>query len=259
MAAVEQALDEPRAPARRRRALRARDDRGHERAAGGHDRSHRAGGHRGLRRPRGAGPPGAARAVPALRGASAAARPARAAGRGAGALRARRGAARARPRRARPAAGRPARRRRGRRRSACCGAFATPSTSARGRGRRARCRRCTSRLSHEVAGVFREYERLATTVVDAALSPLLARYLARLTERTGDAGLPEPEVMLSSGGVADAATAARHGSWTVLSGPAGRRGRRRAPRGRPSGGRGRASTWAARRATSRWCSTAAWR
>ena len=75
--------------------------------------------------------------------------------------------------------------------------------------------------SHETAGVFREYERLATTVVDAALSPLLARYLARLTERTGDGGLPEPEVMLSSGGVADASAAAAHGSWTVLSGPAG--------------------------------------
>ncbi len=76
-------------------------------------------------------------------------------------------------------------------------------------------------LSHEVAGVFREYERLATTVVDAALSPLLSRYLDRLSERTGDAGLPDPEVMLSSGGVAAASTAARHGSWTVLSGPAG--------------------------------------
>ncbi len=76
-------------------------------------------------------------------------------------------------------------------------------------------------VSHETAGVFREYERLATTVVDAALSPLLARYLSRLIERAGAAGLPEPEVMLSSGGVASAATAAAHGSWTVLSGPAG--------------------------------------
>ncbi len=75
--------------------------------------------------------------------------------------------------------------------------------------------------SHETAGVFREYERLATTVLDAALSPLLRRYLGRLAERTGEAGLPEPEVMLSSGGVAGAATAAAHGSWTVLSGPAG--------------------------------------
>ena len=75
--------------------------------------------------------------------------------------------------------------------------------------------------SHETAGVFREYERCATTVVDAALSPLLRRYLERLAERADDAGLPAPEVMLSGGGVADAGTAARHGSWTVLSGPAG--------------------------------------
>jgi N-methylhydantoinase A len=75
--------------------------------------------------------------------------------------------------------------------------------------------------SHETAGVFREYERCVTTVVDAALSPLLRGYLERLTERAEAAGLPEPEVMLSSGGTAGAATAARHGSWTVLSGPAG--------------------------------------
>ena len=38
--------------------------------------------------------------------------------------------------------------------------------------------------SHATAAVFREYERLATTTVDAAVSPLLRRYLARLTERT---------------------------------------------------------------------------
>src|SRR4051812_1225504 len=74
---------------------------------------------------------------------------------------------------------------------------------------------------HEPAGVFREYERCATTVVDAALSPLLRRYLERLGERAGDAGLAAPDVMLSGGGVVAAATAARHGSWTVLSGPAG--------------------------------------
>jgi N-methylhydantoinase A len=75
--------------------------------------------------------------------------------------------------------------------------------------------------SHDTAGVFREYERCVTTVVDAALSPLLRGYLERLAERAAEAGLPEPEVMLSSGGTASAATAARHGSWTVLSGPAG--------------------------------------
>jgi N-methylhydantoinase A len=75
--------------------------------------------------------------------------------------------------------------------------------------------------SHETAGVFREYERCATTVVDAALSPLLRGYLERLADRAREAGLPEPEVMLSSGGTASAGTAARHASWTVLSGPAG--------------------------------------
>ncbi len=32
-------------------------------------------------------------------------------------------------------------------------------------------------LSHEVVGTFREYERAATTEIDAALSPLLAAYL----------------------------------------------------------------------------------
>jgi N-methylhydantoinase A len=75
--------------------------------------------------------------------------------------------------------------------------------------------------SHETAPVFREYERCATTIVDAAVSPLLRTYLRELTRRADDEGLPPPEVMLSSGGVADAGQAAAHGSWTVLSGPAG--------------------------------------
>src|SRR4051812_29014574 len=65
--------------------------------------------------------------------------------------------------------------------------------------------------SHATAGVFREYERCATTVVDAALSPLLRRYLERLAERSGDAGLPRPEGMLSGGGGGGAATAAPAG------------------------------------------------
>ena len=76
-------------------------------------------------------------------------------------------------------------------------------------------------LSHEVVGTFREYERAATTEVDAALSPLLARYLRRLLARAGEAGLPEPRIMQSSGGLASATLAARHAAFTVLSGPAG--------------------------------------
>jgi N-methylhydantoinase A len=75
--------------------------------------------------------------------------------------------------------------------------------------------------SHEVASVFREYERTSTTVADAYLSPLLDRYLTRLTHRADDAGLPEPEVMQSSGGLMDASEAGRHAVLTVLSGPAG--------------------------------------
>jgi len=75
--------------------------------------------------------------------------------------------------------------------------------------------------SHEVLPRFREYERCSTTVIDAYLSPLLGRYLGRLGEASAEAGLPEPLVMRSSGGVAPAEEAARSGAWSVLSGPAG--------------------------------------
>ncbi len=76
-------------------------------------------------------------------------------------------------------------------------------------------------LSHEVVGTFREYERAATTEIDAALSPLLRRYLERLAERARDLRLPEPSIMQSNGGLIDLDAAARHAAWTVLSGPAG--------------------------------------
>jgi N-methylhydantoinase A len=75
--------------------------------------------------------------------------------------------------------------------------------------------------SHEVLPRFREYERASTTAIDAYLSPLLGRYLGRLAEATAAAGLPAPQVMLSSGGVAPADEAASAGAWSVLSGPAG--------------------------------------
>jgi N-methylhydantoinase A len=76
-------------------------------------------------------------------------------------------------------------------------------------------------LSHEVVGTFREFERASTTEVDAALSPLLGGYLRRLVERCEQAGLPEPAIMQSSGGLIDSEAAASHAAWTVLSGPAG--------------------------------------
>jgi N-methylhydantoinase A/oxoprolinase/acetone carboxylase beta subunit len=76
-------------------------------------------------------------------------------------------------------------------------------------------------LSHEAVGTFREYERAATTEVDAAVSPLVGRYLRRLADGCADAGLPRPRVLQSSGGVCDLDEAARRGATTVLSGPAG--------------------------------------
>jgi N-methylhydantoinase A len=76
-------------------------------------------------------------------------------------------------------------------------------------------------LSHAVVGTFREYERAATTEIDAAISPLLANYLRKLVDSARDAGLPEPSIMQSNGGLIDLASAAGHAAWTVLSGPAG--------------------------------------
>jgi N-methylhydantoinase A len=76
-------------------------------------------------------------------------------------------------------------------------------------------------LSHEVVGTFREYERAATTEIDAALSPLLASYLRRLADRSEQLGLTRPAIMQSNGGLIDLEAAAGHAAWTVLSGPAG--------------------------------------
>ena len=76
-------------------------------------------------------------------------------------------------------------------------------------------------LSCEAVGTFREYERAATTEVDASLSPLLSAYLRRLVERSREAGLPAPDVMQSSGGLAAAGDAGAHAAVAVLSGPAG--------------------------------------
>jgi N-methylhydantoinase A len=74
--------------------------------------------------------------------------------------------------------------------------------------------------SHEVAPEFREYERASTTAVDAYLGPVLSGYLSSLTDRCRQAGLAEPLVMRSSGGVCTLAEAARHPALALVSGPA---------------------------------------
>jgi N-methylhydantoinase A len=74
--------------------------------------------------------------------------------------------------------------------------------------------------SHEVAPEFREYERASTTAADAYLGPVVSRYLEALAAASADAGLPEPLVMRSSGGVATPAEAAAHPATILVSGPA---------------------------------------
>jgi N-methylhydantoinase A len=76
-------------------------------------------------------------------------------------------------------------------------------------------------VSSELVGTFREYERTATTVLDAALSPLVGSYLRRLAAEARTRGLVAPEIMQSSGGLASIERAASHAALTVLSGPAG--------------------------------------
>ncbi len=90
-----------------------------------------------------------------------------------------------------------------------------------GRALKAAAPHVSQHLSHQSVGTFREYERAATTEVDAALSPLLAGYLRRLRDRCREAALPEPSIMQSAGGLIDLKQAASHAALTVLSGPAG--------------------------------------
>jgi N-methylhydantoinase A len=74
--------------------------------------------------------------------------------------------------------------------------------------------------SHEIAPEFREYERASTTAADAYLGPLCGRYFRALAAKASDAGLPEPLVMRSSGGVISAEEAAEHPAHVLVSGPA---------------------------------------
>jgi N-methylhydantoinase A len=76
-------------------------------------------------------------------------------------------------------------------------------------------------LSCDLVGTFREYERTATTVLDAALSPLLDAYLSELSSDARRLELCEPQIMQSSGGLTDPDRARAHAALTVLSGPAG--------------------------------------
>ena len=76
--------------------------------------------------------------------------------------------------------------------------------------------------SADVLPQIKEFERFSTTAVNAYVGPVVSRYLARLAGRLGEAGYPGPLfVILSHGGVAPVAEAARLAVGTALSGPAG--------------------------------------
>jgi N-methylhydantoinase A len=77
-------------------------------------------------------------------------------------------------------------------------------------------------VSHEVAPVWREYERASTTIADAYLRPLFTRYVDSLeTALRGAQMQREWTIMKSNGGAMLASAAAESPVQTVMSGPAG--------------------------------------
>ena len=100
-------------------------------------------------------------------------------------------------------------------------------------------------VSHEILPEFREYERLATVVINAYLAPRMGEYLTRLASSVAQAVAPLDErrrpsrlaaplrgqrygttqarvfVMQSSGGITTAEKAGQEPVRTILSGPAG--------------------------------------
>jgi N-methylhydantoinase A len=77
-------------------------------------------------------------------------------------------------------------------------------------------------LSSELAPVLGEYERTATTAVNAYVGPKVSEYLQMLDSRLREAGLAQPLlVMQASGGLTSIADAARRPIVTLDSGPTG--------------------------------------
>jgi N-methylhydantoinase A len=74
-------------------------------------------------------------------------------------------------------------------------------------------------LSHVILPEYREYERTSTTVVNAYLAPLMARYLSSLQRRIRRRSTLR--IMQSNGGAVSSAVAIREPVRTILSGPAG--------------------------------------
>ena len=77
-------------------------------------------------------------------------------------------------------------------------------------------------LSSEISPEMREWERFSTTVANAYVQPLMARYLRKLEDGLRDLGVGAPMfLMLSGGGLTTIDTACRFPIRLVESGPAG--------------------------------------
>ncbi|MBV1696646.1 MAG: hydantoinase/oxoprolinase family protein, partial [Hyphomicrobiales bacterium] len=76
-------------------------------------------------------------------------------------------------------------------------------------------------LGHELLSEFREYERGTTASVNAAVQPILARYVDALERRLAAGGYRKPlMIMNGNGGTMPARAAIKSAAKTVMSGPA---------------------------------------
>jgi N-methylhydantoinase A len=77
-------------------------------------------------------------------------------------------------------------------------------------------------MSHEVCPEIREYERTTTTIANAYVQPLMAKYLGRLSTALADRGVAAPLLLITSAGsLTSIDTAIRLPIRLVESGPAG--------------------------------------
>ena len=75
--------------------------------------------------------------------------------------------------------------------------------------------------SHEIDPEYREYERFSTTVVHAALTPIVRGYIERLRDAIRERGVTAPlYIMQSNGGMAAADAVASRPGTLIESGPA---------------------------------------
>ena len=75
--------------------------------------------------------------------------------------------------------------------------------------------------SHEVLPLFREYERISTTVAEAYLRPRVSTYVSRTASASKQHGVQSFRIMTSNGGTVAPEQATTRAASLALSGPAG--------------------------------------